>query len=208
MLEFTPEGLSSRADERKARFLVLNFMLSKCIIPVLAGAGDSLNSSELNANGRPATGRPGTSAPREVATHGQHLKENGKLMGTVLYWVLRAALLAPLAPSDSTEPERPQAAAGALGSEDAEVAAVNRNKRAGGTAEGSAGAAAAAATARTAVELHEGDASVLAQLFDDRSQGHVVAELIRSGWLANQRDKMLRCVSQIYLGTLQHGGVN
>ena len=48
------------------------------------------------------------------------------------------------------------------------------------------------------VALHEGDASVLAQLFDDVSYAHVLAELRRTGWLAAQREKLLRIADQVW----------
>lgn len=50
----------------------------------------------------------------------------------------------------------------------------------------------------TDVTLHEGDASVLKELYPDSSYTHVLNELMRTGWLETQRNRMWEICDQIY----------
>jgi hypothetical protein len=54
----------------------------------------------------------------------------------------------------------------------------------------------------TDITLHDGDPSVLKELYPDSSYSHVLNELMRTGWLKAQRNRMWEICDQIYEASL------
>lgn len=143
ILEFTSDGTTRHMDRFCARVLLLNFIITKTLIPHLTG------STASTAAGGHKTQRRGTLqgiSSRSIARLGKKLNfDNKKMIATVIYWVVRCGLVRD----------------------------------------------------ETTTTLHDGDSSVL-ELYPDASYAHVMHELIRTGWLTAQRNRMWEICDHIY----------
>lgn len=139
ILEFTSDGTTKHMDRFSARVLLLNFIITKTLIPHLTNSGAS-----VAAGGHSAV--PGISTRSIGKLVGKPSFDNSKMIATVIYWVVRCGL--------------------------------RRDE--------------------TTTELHTGDPSVLKELYSDSSYRPVLNELMRTGWLEVQRNRMWEICDQIY----------
>jgi hypothetical protein len=206
VLEFTPDGMASRSDHDKGRVLLLNFVMSKALIPLLAAGPTSAAakggaSSPAAANG--SGGGGGGGGIRRVTskvTGGGKSFDNFKMMATVLYWVTRAALTKRAAPPEGQEETAPagsEAGSGGAPPDAAQAATTTTTTTTDGNSAGKGG------DGLLDLELHDGDSSVMATLFDDRRFAHVLAELQRSGWLHTQALRLRQIAQHSWGGALK-----
>jgi hypothetical protein len=141
-LEFTSDGTTRHMDRFRARFVLLNFIVTKTLLPHLAGtAGTAAATGAAGAARAALTGKASRSIGKLV---GKATFDNSKMIATVIYWVVRCGMIR----DEST------------------------------------------------TTLHPGDPSVLEDLFPGYS--HVLHELMRTGWLELQRNRMWEICDQIY----------
>ena len=139
ILEFTSDGTTKHMDRFSARVLLLNFIITKTLIPHLAGS-----SAVVAAGGHGTLQAISTRSIGKLV--GKATFDNKKMVATVMYWVVRFGLVRDEATTT----------------------------------------------------LHPGDSAVLKELYPDRTYSHVLNELIRTGWLEVQRNRVWEICDQIY----------
>ena len=93
MLEFTADGTTRHMDKFTARLLLLNFILTKTLVPHLAGVASpvaAINGSDSKVG---KLGAAKSAAGKLGGLVGKPQFDNRKMIATVVYWVARCGMI-------------------------------------------------------------------------------------------------------------------